>query len=129
MSDHQLCAQSRLESQAIKVKLNQDAALRSSPRSANVPSYNMSTNSTQAFTRLIRFEDEEGVVQWGDLTGDSGVENISGTKVNVLEGGLESGFTRTNVTKKIGKVSQGCVLTGLLTSERRLTQIILFHSY
>jgi hypothetical protein len=70
----------------------------------------MSTASIPAFARLIRFEDEDGVVHWGDLTGHSCLEDPTGTKVDLLVGSLEGGFVRTNVTKTIAKVSQGCLL-------------------
>ena len=66
----------------------------------------MPTSSTPEFTHLIRFEDEDGVVQWGDLAGGSAQENLIGTKVDVLEGSLEGGFSTTDATKRIAKVGQ-----------------------
>ena len=53
---------------------------------------------------MIRFEDEDGVVQWGDLGEGSGQEDLTGTEADVLVGSLEGGFTRTGVTKLIAKV-------------------------
>ena len=70
----------------------------------------MSTAFISGFTRLIRFEDEDGVIQWGDLVGTLGQENLRGTKADVLVGSLEGGFTRTHVTKTIVKVGHGCTL-------------------
>ena len=64
----------------------------------------MSTAFITGFTRLIRFEDEDGVVQWGDLAEGSGQEDLTGTKADVLVGSLEGGFTRTGATKLIAKV-------------------------
>jgi hypothetical protein len=70
----------------------------------------MSTTGKPGFTRLIRFEDEDEVVQWGDLGGDLGQGDLTGTKADIFKGSLEGGFTRTDVTKTIAKVGQGCII-------------------
>ena len=85
----------------------------------------MSTAAIPAFTRLIRFEDEDGVVQWGDLTGDPVLKDPTGTKVDVLVGSLEGGLTRTQVTKKITKVRQDCIVERYMKRRRQLTKIVL----
>ncbi|KAB5582858.1 hypothetical protein GE09DRAFT_1246746 [Coniochaeta sp. 2T2.1] len=56
-----------------------------------------------SFQRLVRFVNEQGATQYGDLkveaTGD-----LTGQEVEVLEGDVQSGFKATGRTEKISKL-------------------------
>ena len=56
-----------------------------------------------SFQRLLRFVNEQGVTQYGDLkveaTGD-----LIGQEVEVLDGDIASGFRATGRTEKISKL-------------------------
>lgn len=57
------------------------------------------------FKRLVKFEDEDGAIQWGDLAQELGQQSLVGAKADVLTGSIEEGFVKSNVSKKIAKVS------------------------
>lgn len=58
----------------------------------------------QPFTNLVRFESDEGKIEWGDVSPES-VDSLVGSTATVLEGHpLEGGLSRTNRTATIKKV-------------------------
>lgn len=56
------------------------------------------------FERLVRFESDDGTTLYGDVTDASAVSNLAGATVNVLDGNLENGFSKTTRTATIKKV-------------------------
>jgi transcription initiation factor TFIIH subunit 2 len=58
-----------------------------------------------AFDRLVRFEAQDGKTYFGDLGKEEvPTREIMGRKVTVLEGSVESGFTKTGDEATISKV-------------------------
>lgn len=57
-----------------------------------------------SFDRLIRFVDDEGKTSFGNLEKASAANDIVGTKVQVLQGNLENGFTKTDEKRVVQKV-------------------------
>ncbi|RMZ88463.1 hypothetical protein DV736_g4304, partial [Chaetothyriales sp. CBS 134916] len=58
-----------------------------------------------SFQRLIRFEANDGSIVFGDVTGPALVPDLEGTPVAVLEGNLETGFSRTRRTATVKRLS------------------------
>ncbi len=58
-----------------------------------------------AFERLIRFVDETDKVQYGNLAEELPTKQIAGSVVEVVEGSVESGFSKTGKTAKVKSVS------------------------
>jgi hypothetical protein len=59
---------------------------------------------SQGFERLIRFEDDQGQVHYGDLKSDIGTDKVVGAQVTLLAGDLVAGFTKLADTKTVHKV-------------------------
>lgn len=57
------------------------------------------------FSRLIRFVDDAGEVNFGDLGSSSNVLPEPGLEVDVLSGDIEKGFEKNGEKKKIKSVS------------------------
>lgn len=58
----------------------------------------------QPFTNLVRFEDDEGNVLWGDASPDR-LDSLNGSLATVLDGHpFDGGLRRTNRTATIKKV-------------------------
>lgn len=57
------------------------------------------------FERLIRFESIDGATVYGDVTDASALKNLVGATVNVLDGNLQDGFTKTARTATVKKVT------------------------
>lgn len=57
------------------------------------------------FSRLIRFEGDNGSVQYGDLGSSKDVRPEAGQEVDVLSGDIEKGFKKNGDRKSIKKVS------------------------
>ncbi|OAQ97082.1 hypothetical protein LLEC1_03844 [Akanthomyces lecanii] len=62
------------------------------------------------FERLIRFESDDGTTLYGDVTDAAAVCSLVGATVTVLDGNLESGFTKTTRTATVRKM---CCMAGL----------------
>lgn len=58
-----------------------------------------------AFTRLIRFVDEQDHISYGDLQSEWSETKTIGSEVQILDGNLQSGFTRTDRKAKIKTAS------------------------
>lgn len=58
-----------------------------------------------AFERLIRFEDEEGKVVYGNLEKETPTKEIEGSVVEVIDGSIEKGFSKTSPKATVKKVS------------------------
>ncbi|KAM3528331.1 hypothetical protein NHJ13051_002455 [Beauveria bassiana] len=56
------------------------------------------------FERLVRFEADDGTTEYGDVTDASVVDNLVGATVNILDGNLEHGFSKTTRTATVKKV-------------------------
>jgi hypothetical protein len=56
------------------------------------------------FQRLIRFEDEDGQVQWGDFGSEEVGRDVEGKTAHILDGSVEDGFKKTDRQGKIKKV-------------------------
>lgn len=56
------------------------------------------------FERLIRFEGEDGQVQWGDFGGEELGRDVQGKTAHILDGNVEDGFKKTDRQGKIKKV-------------------------
>jgi len=52
-----------------------------------------------AFERLIRFENEKGHVVYGNLEKEIPTKEIEGSVVEVIDGNIENGFSKTSVKK------------------------------
>lgn len=57
-----------------------------------------------SFDRLLRFEAEDGSILYGDVTDASALDGLVGAQVNVLEGDLNAGFSKTSKTATVKKV-------------------------
>ena len=57
-----------------------------------------------AFSRLIRFVDEQGSVRYGDLTEEVGADGIVGTEVDVLVGNPFETLSRKGEKTTVKKV-------------------------
>lgn len=60
------------------------------------------------FERLVRFEADDGTTEYGDVTDASVVDNLVGATVNILDGNLEHGFSKTTRTATVKKVQFEC---------------------
>ncbi|KAF2016545.1 hypothetical protein BU24DRAFT_370444 [Aaosphaeria arxii CBS 175.79] len=56
------------------------------------------------FERLIRFQAEDGQVRYGNLTKHTPTLEIQGSKVEVLEGDVQSGFKKTGAEATVSKL-------------------------
>ncbi|KAK3216718.1 hypothetical protein GRF29_1g780944 [Pseudopithomyces chartarum] len=56
------------------------------------------------FQRLIRFEDEDGQVQWGDFGSEEVGRDVEGKTAHILNGSVEDGFKKTDRQGKIKKL-------------------------
>lgn len=59
---------------------------------------------TPVFQRLIRFIDEEGKEQYGDVPLDVDISKIESNSATVITGDVKSGFSRTSNTAVVKKV-------------------------
>lgn len=57
-----------------------------------------------AFERLVRFEAQDGKTYYGNLTKETPTREIEGSKVEVLEGDVKSGFKKTGGEETVSKV-------------------------
>jgi len=58
-----------------------------------------------AFERLIRFENEKGHVVYGNLEKEIPTKEIEGSVVEVIDGNIENGFSKTSQKATVKKVS------------------------
>lgn len=65
-----------------------------------------------SFERLIRFVDEAGKTQYGNLGKVTPVKEIEGSEVEIVEGSINTTFTKTGKTTRVKKVN-----TRLISSE------------
>ena len=57
-----------------------------------------------SFKWLVRYTNTSGETNYGDLKTEPGNGSLEGAEVEVLSGDLESGWSKTGKTDKIGKV-------------------------
>ena len=57
-----------------------------------------------AFERLIRFQDDEGQERYGNLPVASAADSVVGTSVEVLNGDIRKGFTKSGTKSVVRKV-------------------------
>lgn len=57
-----------------------------------------------SFQRLIRFEADDGKTYYGNLTKETPTQEIQGSKVEVLDGDIETGFKKTGSEATVSKV-------------------------
>lgn len=57
-----------------------------------------------AFERLIRFQNDEGKIVYGNLEKETPTREIEGKEVEVLEGDVQTGFKKTGGKAKVGKL-------------------------
>lgn len=57
-----------------------------------------------AFSRLIRFEAEDGKTYYGDLAKETPTREIQGAEVDVLEGDVKKGFSKMGSKAKVSKL-------------------------
>jgi transcription initiation factor TFIIH subunit 2 len=58
-----------------------------------------------AFERLIRFEDEKGEVVYGNLVKETPTKEIEGSVVEIVNGSIEKGFSKTTQKTTVNKVN------------------------
>ena len=71
------------------------------------------------FDRLVRFEDKEGCILYGDLPTDCRIEDAVGSKVTVLDGKPFDGLKKSQRVaeiKKVRRISSFPVCLGLAWS-------------
>ena len=66
------------------------------------------------FNRLVRFEDKEGRICYGDLPSDCKIEDAVGTKVPVLDGKPFEGLIKSQRVAEIKKVRRISSFPGCL---------------
>lgn len=76
-----------------------------------------------SFSRLIRFESDEGAVLYGDVSDEALLANIEGKSVTVINGDLQNGFSVSQSTAKVTKVSGEDIL---LRPVQLTTNIVAF---
>jgi transcription initiation factor TFIIH subunit 2 len=59
-----------------------------------------------AFERLIRFVADDGKTYYGNLTKETPTLEIEGSKVEVISGDIDSGFSKTGSEATVSKVLQ-----------------------
>jgi len=79
--------------------------------STNFSAFTFST--TMSFERLIRFVDEAGKTQYGNLVKVRPVKEIEGSVVEIVEGNINTTFKKTGKTTRVKKAS-----TRSITSRR-----------
>lgn len=57
-----------------------------------------------AFDRLVRFEDDEGKIHYGNVPYEFPSEGIDGAKIQILKGDISSGFSKGDGTATVKKV-------------------------
>ena len=57
-----------------------------------------------AFDRLVRFQDDEGKIRYGNVPYEFPSDGINGTKLQILKGDLSSGFSKGDGTATVKKV-------------------------
>ncbi len=57
-----------------------------------------------AFERLIRFEDGKGDIVYGNLENETPTKEIEGSVVEIIDGSLEEGFSKTGQKATVKKV-------------------------
>jgi transcription initiation factor TFIIH subunit 2 len=57
-----------------------------------------------SFERLIRFVDESGTTRYGNLVREVSLKDIEKSEVQVVEGDLETGFTKSSKKTTVHKV-------------------------
>jgi hypothetical protein len=57
------------------------------------------------FKRLIRFENENGEVVYGNLEKETPTKEIEGSVVEVIDGSIEKGFSKTSQKATVKKAS------------------------
>jgi transcription initiation factor TFIIH subunit 2 len=65
----------------------------------------LKTKIKMAFERLIRFENEKGDVVYGNLEKETPTKEIEGSIVEVIDGSIEKGFSKTTQKATVKKVS------------------------
>ena len=73
------------------------------------------------FKRLVRFEDAEGVVNYGDVGDNTGANGWEGADVEILEGDIDAGFKRTGRPARIKKVVESGVVVAEWWTDRQLS--------
>jgi transcription initiation factor TFIIH subunit 2 len=58
-----------------------------------------------AFERLIRFIDDKDEVVYGNLEKETPTKEIEGSVVEVIDGSIEKGFSKTSQKATVKKVS------------------------
>jgi transcription initiation factor TFIIH subunit 2 len=59
-----------------------------------------------AFERLIRFVDEKGETRYGNLEKETPTKEIEGSVVEIIDGSIENGFSKTSQKATVKKVSK-----------------------
>jgi transcription initiation factor TFIIH subunit 2 len=59
-----------------------------------------------SFERLIRFVGDDGKTYYGNLTKETPTLEIEGSKVETLEGDVQSGFKKTGSQATVSKASK-----------------------
>lgn len=57
-----------------------------------------------AFERLIRFRADDGKTYYGNLTKETPTLEIEGSKVELLDGNVDTGFQKTGSEATVSKV-------------------------
>ncbi|TVY87467.1 Uncharacterized protein LAWI1_G006943, partial [Lachnellula willkommii] len=61
-------------------------------------------HSNMAFDRLVRFEDDEGKIHYGNVPYEFPSEGIDGAKIQILKGDISSGFSKGDGTATVKKL-------------------------
>jgi len=64
-----------------------------------------------AFERLIRFVADDGKTYYGNLTKETPTLEIEGSKVEVINGDIDSGFSKAGSEATVSKVLQSSKFT------------------
>ncbi|KAF1944881.1 hypothetical protein EJ02DRAFT_501093 [Clathrospora elynae] len=76
--------------------------------------FNTSSRTMAAFERLIRFENDEGKIVYGNLEKETPTREIEGSEVELLEGGVGKGFRKTVGRARVVKLLSPLETTNII---------------